>query len=31
MNIKLGFLMGAFKSAIEGKVTEKMRSVFAAA
>ncbi|XLZ72851.1 polyhydroxyalkanoic acid system family protein [Massilia sp. SR12] len=31
MNIKLGFLMGAFKSAIEGKVTEKMRAVFAAA
>jgi len=31
MNIKLGFLMGAFKSAIEAKVAEKMRSVFAAA
>ena len=31
MNIKLGFLMGAFKDAIESKVAEKMRSVFAAA
>jgi putative polyhydroxyalkanoate system protein len=31
MNIKLGFLMGAFRSVIESKVTEKMRSVFAAA
>ena len=31
MNIKLGFLMGAFKGAIESKVAEKMRSVFAAA
>jgi putative polyhydroxyalkanoate system protein len=31
MNIKLGFLMGAFKHAIESKVSEKMRSVFAAA
>jgi putative polyhydroxyalkanoate system protein len=30
MNIKLGFLMGAFASAIEGKVAEKMRTVFAA-
>lgn len=31
MNIKLGFLMGAFRSAIESKVAEKMRSVFVAA
>jgi putative polyhydroxyalkanoate system protein len=31
MNIKLGFLMGAFKNAIESKVSEKMRTVFASA
>lgn len=29
LQIKLGFLFGAFAPAIEGKVTEKMRKVFA--
>jgi putative polyhydroxyalkanoate system protein len=31
MNIQLGFLMGAFSSAIEAKVAESMRKVFGAA
>ena len=31
MKIRLGFLMGAFSSAIEAKVAEKMRKVFGAA
>jgi putative polyhydroxyalkanoate system protein len=31
LQIKLGFLMGAFKPAIEAKVADKMRRVFTAA